>query len=259
MRTRKMAAGKRAYLLLVWIVLLAATIARPAAAQDFQPGDVGINLGMSALNQERINSVIRLTGKDYKSGSTPSPTRPRVSKFDSGYRAAPAVTQQVIKDFLSSLQPTSNETRMRKAQEILGRYNFVTFWRDVLRSQDFPAGDDMADALASYVLLHWGMANNRMLEEYDKVSYRAVRDQIHSVMAATPAFASMSDADRQSFAETMMIRFAFLYSNFLNASGANDKALARRLSDEAHQWFLKRFRMNLRDLDLTRDGLVARK
>lgn len=253
--TRKMAAGRQAYLFPVWIALLAATLARPAAAQDYwNPGQAYIEIATSNLNWLQLSQLLLLDKPD----SASSRTRSRISKFDSRYRADAAVTQRVINEYFSSMRSVLNEQTIREAREYLERENFVTTWRTTIRKAGLAGGDDMADALASFILLNWEMANNRMRDDHDNVAYRAVRDQIHSFMASAPAFAKLSNADRQGLAETMMINFVFQLGAMSHAIQSNDKDLERRMGDTAQQRFQKEFGMNLRDLEVTRNGLAAR-
>ena len=253
MRTRKMAAGRQAYLLSVLIVLLGATLARPAAAQDFNPGQMYFEMGMSNLRNEVLFSPLYVGAKR---GSAPSPTRPPASKFDSRYRADPAVTRRIINEYLSFVRSVTNEQTMRKMQEDLGRFNFVTVWRNIVRSAGLEVGE-VADAMTSYLMLNWEMANDQVRKD-NTAFFPAVREQIRGGLATSPAFAKLSDADKQGFAETMMINFVVQQSVITHAVQSNDKDLERRLGDAAQQRFQKEFDMNLRNLDLTRNGLVAR-
>jgi hypothetical protein len=240
---------------------LTAASTLPAAAQDYDPGAWAIDLSQNLMMNEMLSNAHPTTPSQRQSFAQaltrPVPVARTLSDFDSRYRSDPAVTRRVVAEYLSWVRSTAGEQAMREVQQDLTRYNFVRLWGDLVRSEGLATGD-MADAFAGYLLLNWAMANNRIRDDF-AAAVPGVRSQIRSAMAASPAFSSLSNADRQGLAETLMINFIIQHAWIQQAARTGDAALERRVGDAAQQRFANEFGMNLRAMQLTRQGFIARR
>jgi hypothetical protein len=242
--------------------VLTAMLTLSAAAQEFtyNPGAWAVDLSQNLMRNQSIASLTtpRSGGRSLAASLTqPTPVAPANANFDSRYRSDPAVTRRVIADYLSFVRANAGEEAMRDLQRQLAQHNFVAAWSDAVRGEGLRPGN-MEDALVAYMLLNWGMANNRMSDDVTTAA-PAVRAQIRNAMAASASFASLSSADRQGFAETLMLNFVVQHAMIQHAMRTGDAGLQRRLGDAAQQRFMNEFGVNLRAMQITRQGFVARR
>lgn len=118
--------------------------------------------------------------------------------------------------------------------------------------------DNIADAVALYVMEAWEISNDQVMAP-DRARAQAVRQQMVRVIGAAPVITRASDADKQDFAEDMIIQAAMLSSAYATAKQTGDAAQVRAVSDAADKGARNALGMNLRTLAMTPAGLRAKR
>lgn len=180
---------------------------------------------------------------------------PAANRVSTTYRSSPAITAQVKRQYVDFISRTVNPQAASQYKTVLNRNDPVRNWARLTVSDGFRPGDT-ADALASYWILNWMIANG---ETQTNPAYgRAVKQQVRGVMASNPAFARLNEAQRQEMAEVLMLNFLTQHAGYLEAHKRRDQALLRRLGDAATTRFRNEMGVDLRRLELTDRGFVRR-
>ena len=187
--------------------------ASPAASQMFSAGGgIASQIAMTNLMwQPHRQSVSAAIGKSVKP-RVASPAKSAVEanasrapgQRSTGYRSSPQVSDRVKSQYVAFITSTLGSSAGSQYQAVLDRGNHVTNWAQLVSSDGFRPGD-VADALASYWILNWMIANGRTTAE--PAYGRAVVDQVRLGMTADAAFARLTDAQRQEMAEALMLTF----------------------------------------------------
>ena len=113
--------------------------------------------------------------------------------------------------------------------------------------------DNMADAYTVYWLSAWLAANGR-IEDNSRAQAQAIKRQAANALLAVPAVAAAGNAEKQEFAEAMLIQAAMIDSSMQQAKG-NPKQLAAIA--KAVRQGAKASGLDLDAMNLTEDGFVA--
>ena len=113
---------------------------------------------------------------------------------------------------------------------------------------------NVADAYALWWVLAWS-AGNQVESPSDAPTYQAVRAQARAAFAATPGLAGRSDAEKQQFAEAMIVQAMILDS--ANDEVRGDPAQMRTLADQAKRG-AREMGLDLVTMVLTKDGFRPR-
>lgn len=237
---------RRALLLLLWG-------AAPAAAQDMPtvlPNDYVLN---DILNQQRVEAS---TGRPIARPGTTTrrPALTAQAAATTGYRASPAVSARVRQQFTASMRGVVGDQGSRQLADALSAGDPVRNWLQLV-SGDGLRGGDAADALASYWILNWVVANDA---DSDRSQALAVREQVRSVLVANPAFTRLTEPQRQEMAETLILNFLVQHAAYGEAVRRGDRDLKARLGAAATTRFRNEMGMDLRRLQLTAAGFRPR-
>ena len=124
---------------------------------------------------------------------------------------------------------------------------------DLIVGEDGLHPGDMADAVTSYWILNWVMANGA---DSTGGQAQAVRRQVRRMIAANPGYGRLKEAERQEISEVLMLNFLIQHAAYTDAMARGDHATARRLGDAAVTRFQKEMGVDLRRLKLTDSGFV---
>lgn len=210
------------------------------------------------LLQPAIDSAKR-AARGGTAAPTRKPARARASALPAvaatGYRAAPAVTARVKRQFVTWLKSSTraDAAQARAIEQQLLSTDFVRQWSAAVREDGLRAGD-AADALGAYWLLNWMIANGRASNTGAEA--RAVRDQCRTLLVANPQFAALTDAQRQEMAEIWMLNFLLHAAAYSQAMSSKDAAMLDRLGDAATTRFRNEMGVDLRRLEVTSTGFV---
>lgn len=114
--------------------------------------------------------------------------------------------------------------------------------------------DDVADAIALYVMEAWEIANQNVLQP-DRARAQAVRRQMVRAIASTPQLAASGDAAKQELAESMIVHAALLSSGYAQARNEGNQPIMDAVSDAAHKGAQASLGLDLRSMTLTPAGL----
>lgn len=114
--------------------------------------------------------------------------------------------------------------------------------------------DDLADAIAIYVMDSWEASNGQQLKP-DRERAQAVRRQMVRAILSTPEMAAASDATKQELAESMLVQTALVGSAYLTAVQQGDAAVIAAVSDAARKGAQATLGIDLRQMTITNAGL----
>lgn len=114
---------------------------------------------------------------------------------------------------------------------------------------------NVADAYALWWIIVWAAANNQESPS-DAATYQAVQRQARTAFGATTDFGQTSDADRQQFAEALMVQAALLDTTSDSVQG---DAASMKLVAAAARKGAESMGLNLDTMVLTSEGFRPRK
>lgn len=171
------------------------------------------------------------------------------------YARDAAVSAQVQAEFVRGLERRLNGAQVEAIARNLRGSDPVVRWAGMV-SADGLRGGDLADALASYWVLNWAMANGG---ESSPATLQAVREQVRWAVANRPALAKLTDAEKQAMAEAAMLNFIYEVTGYLQARQAGNEAVLGRIAQGAELRFRREMAVDLQSLMLTSKGLEAKR
>ncbi len=213
------------------------------------------------------NSIALPTRRAYAAGAGPAGVGPAyraqppaapagpVPGASTAYAPSPAVRDRVRGQFVSFIRQSSGD---RAAVDIAGelqRKDYLQLWAAHMAPFGMRLGD-VADAMAAYWLANWMMANG--VDNASAEKARAVREQVRFTLLSKPAFAQMSDAQKQEMAEIFIYNQVLQDANYVTAAKRGDHALMQKIGDASVARFRNEMHLDLRQLALTDQGFVAR-
>jgi hypothetical protein len=238
----------------VAILALLTTLASPAAAQDM-PTVLPNNYVLSdILNSQRIDTAIgpRRAQARAPARSTRKAGNPPTTRAVTSYRPSPAVSARVRRQFVAAMAGKIGAAKARPLAAAIEHTDPVTNWSQLVAADGLRTGD-MADALTSYWVLNWVMANNA---DSNRAQVLAVREQVRTILAANPRHAALGEAQRQEMSETFILNFLVQHAAYTDALKRGDRAIQRRLGDAAAARFRDEMGVDLRRLRLGDTGFV---
>jgi hypothetical protein len=256
------------------LVLLAALIASPAAAQDIMSG--GINQSWTS-SQLLLNSEKKAWAApecmDPARWSTACPNPRPTPKTRERQLVVPSTPATSAVDQAGLRFRPSAEQRKRNFEQMLAKSRAsdpitAALVKEITKvdviglvgEQMAPLGlrtDDVADALTVYVNDSWEVANDQVMPP-DRARIQALRKQMAQAIATTPALSRTTDEGKQELAESMLVYGSMFTSAFQQAKAAGYKTLSTSLSDAAHSDALETLGIDLRKYAMTETGLRAR-
>ncbi len=173
------------------------------------------------------------------------------SRFDFSFTPNRARTQRNLRNFVDRTSDASARAEMQRLIET--QPNII----DEIRAMFSPIGIDthnVADAYTVWAINNWLVAEQRD-EDPDQVTVNAVRQQVRGAIAATPDFVSTSDAQRQEYAEALLLQ-AIIMADAFTAAQSNPGQL-NQLSAAARST-LRGNGLDPALMTLTREGFVPR-
>ena len=176
----------------------------------------------------------------------------QAAAVDFRYRYSPARTKQNLRSFVAR---APNPAARGELEQMFAAQPTLM---DDIRASIGPYGLDthnVADAYAMWWMNAWLVANKRD-EVPDAATVEAVKRQVRKAFAATPDFAKTSDAERQEYAEALLLQASMLGSAFEQTK--NDPRMLDQLAEAARQG-AKASGIDLSKMSLTQSGFVPRK
>ena len=167
------------------------------------------------------------------------------------FKSDATVSAQVRAIFLLSLERRLNGAASDAIARNMRLNDPMVQWSAMVGDQGMRAGD-LADALASYWVLNWAMANGG---ESSGTAMQAVREQIRWAVANTPNLRQLTDAQKQAMAEEAMLNFVYEVKGYQQARQAGNGTMLGRFADGAERRFRAEMAVDLRSLTMTEHGL----
>lgn len=239
---------------------IASMLAPPAAAQDFYIPPLIDNVGMGniaigAAAQAHAEQTMNKRGQDNVrgfNGDIPSTTPNLTANVDVLYRPSPARTQQNLRSFIAKTSDPA--ARANLEQMFAAQPSLMDDINSAMRGYGFDPLNT-ADAYAAWWINVWGISQKLNIEP-DAATVAAVKQQARNAFAATPDFAKTSDAERQEYAEALLLQAAMLGSAYEQMKG--DPGQLQQLAEAARQG-AKASGLDLSNMTLTPNGFVPRK
>jgi hypothetical protein len=204
--------------------------------------DVQYQARVSSLN---ANVVQEIDGSDLQ-------TNRSESSVATTYRSSPTRTQQNLRNFVARTPDPAARTNLE--QMIAAQPGIMDEISAGARSFGFDP-HNVADAYAMWWMNAWLVANKRD-EVPDNGTIAMVKSQVRNAFAATPDFAKTSDAERQEYAEALLLQATMLGSAF--EQWKNDPKMLDQLADAARKG-AEASGLDLSKMTLTPNGFVPRK
>lgn len=236
---------------LPWLAVAAAIGASspaPTLAQDgaFDMGALTATLSTDHVTQaERARSI-----NDQIFNPPPSPVPATCAEFT--YRYDRARTRQNLRNFVARTPVEAGRAELER--QLAAQPGLMDEISTAARSFGFDP-HNVADAYAMWWMNAWLVANKRD-EVPDAATVEAVKRQARQAFAATPDFTATSDAERQEYAEALLLQASMLGSAFEQMKG--DPRMLDQLAEVARQG-AKASGIDLSRMILTGDGFVPRK
>ncbi len=166
-----------------------------------------------------------------------------------------AVSARVQMAFVRGLERRLNGAQAEAIARNLRDNDPVARWAAMVSGDGLHTGD-LADALASYWVLNWAMANGG---ESSPETMQAVREQVRWAVANQPSLRKLKDAEKQAMAEEAMLNFVYEVTGYLQARQAGNDVMLGRFAAGAEMRFQREMAVDLRSLMLTSKGLEAKR
>lgn len=236
---------------LPWLAVAAAIGASspaPTLAQDgaFNMGELTAILSTDHVTQaERARSI-----NDQIFNPPASPVPATGAEFT--YRYDRARTRQNLRNFVARTPVEAGRAELER--QLAAQPGLMDEISTAARSFGFDP-HNVADAYAMWWMNAWLVASKRD-EVPDAATVEAVKRQVRKAFAATPEFAASGDAERQEYAEGLLLQATMLGSAF--EQWKNDPKMLDQLAEAARQG-AKASGIDLSKMSLTQSGFVPRK
>jgi hypothetical protein len=237
----------------IWLALIAATASSASAQYVYSPpvysplnaitSDVRYQGIVSSLNDNVNNQFVVQNDAE---AAAPAVNLTFTFKSDG------ARTRQNLRNFIARTPSPAGRAELEKI--IAAQPTIMSDIREGIKTYGYDA-HDVADAYAMWWIMAW-LASEVRMEEPDRAMAQNVARQVRSAFAATPDFANTTDAQRQEYAEALLLQ-AMILAELIKAAGDNPE-IAAQLPEIARQG-AKASGLDLRLMTLTPNGFVPRK
>jgi hypothetical protein len=168
------------------------------------------------------------------------------------YQSDPARTQQNLRNFIARTPNPSARAELERM--IAAQPSIIGDIGEGIAIYGYDARD-VSDAYAMWWIMVW-LASEVSLKEPDREMAQNVSRQVRAAFAATPEFENTDDAQRQEYAEALLLQ-AMILAELIKAADANPE-VAAQLPAIARKG-AKASGIDLSLMKLTQDGFVPRK
>lgn len=237
------------------LVLVVATLGCDvsAAAQDawFNPA-ITASIARTDILGLHLREIEAQSGELLRSPEDiPAPRPNELAAF--GFRSDSARTKRNLAQFVAKSRE-QNPAAAAELERNLASVDIVGEAGKGMRAMGLDP-HNIADAYALWWVLAWS-AGNQTESPSDAPTYQAVQAQARAAFTATPGLAERSDAEKQQFAEAMIVQAMILDS--ANDAVRGDPAQMKALADQAKRG-AKEMGLDLSTMVLTSDGFRPRK
>lgn len=165
------------------------------------------------------------------------------------YAITPALKRQALAEFIGRIRQ-KNPGVASTVQRAFGQHDYARIFDSLVRG-DGLAGNDLANSMAAYTILGWGIANGN-LREPSRASVRAVRAQVAAALAGDPNLTA--PGRRAKLGEEFKILLVTLHSGL---QSVQREGRLREFSGDVAQMLRAQSGRDPRSVRLTDDGIVA--
>lgn len=227
-------------------------LAAPAMAQDMPTVLPNSYVLSDILNKQRVDAAIDPGPRDTQSAG-PSTRREAPVNVITTYKPSRQVSARVRRQYAEWMSGLAGIDGGRRIAAAMRDRDPVRSWAKIVGDDGLHPGD-MADAVTGYWILNWVMANGA---DSTGGQAQAVRRQVRRMMAASPGYGRLKEAERQEISEVLMLNFLIQHAAYTDALARGDRATARRLGDAAVSRFQREMGVDLRRLELTDGGFTG--
>lgn len=169
----------------------------------------------------------------------------------------PEVTAALAESMADTLSASLAEGHGRQdLVDLIRSGELQTVFAQLLEPYGF-SGSDMADVLASHLIMSWQIANDHP-EDGPRQGVLAVRDEMRESLARAAWLPGLLDAEKQAFSETLVVGTMLIVARYFRGKETGDQTVVAMAAQDARDMVLGYGGPDLRGLVLTGAGLVAR-
>lgn len=239
------------------VAMLVVCLATPAAAQmdwmtpHLQSIEFGRQLDQIVeASQGYPNSAEEQETRQSSPNPAPRP-QTQATQADFSFTSSPARTQTNLRNFVSRTPDAAARADLQRM--VTAQPTIIAEVGEVLRGCGFDPYN-MADAYAVWLITAW-----QVYEQQDReptsAEIEAVKRQVRQALTQTPGMLEAGDAERQEFAEALILQAIILTSGFEQLQG--DQAMLDQFAQATLQGALNSG-VDLRRMALTDNGFEAR-
>ena len=233
---------------LVSALLLGASVAVKAQDYPLSPIQMPSALDFNAMSQMGVVYGSEVSEQVMLEPQTRVAASPSANFVHSGKRSSKNLAQFVAKSRQQNPAAAADLERTFASMDIIAEAG------KGMRAMGLDP-HNVADAYALWWVLAWS-AGNQQESPSDAPTYQAVQAQARAAFASTPGLAGRSDAEKQQFAEAMIVQAMILDS--ANDAVRGNPAQMKTLADQAKRG-AKEMGLDLSTMVLTSDGFRPRK
>jgi hypothetical protein len=212
---------------------------------------------LMALNNIRFNPVVNATIERGQKKDSPKPTRgTEYITNDVNVRYIPSLSrrQKNLSNFVNKTRAV-DPAGAAKMEQLFASTDIIQAMGNAIAPYGLRV-DNVADTYAVYWISAWEAAHGIIGSQGSPAKAQAVRDQVIRGIAATQAFASATDAQKQEYAEALLVQAALISATAEAAAG--DSAQLRAVGDAVRKG-AKASGLDLDAMTLTEDGFKPAK
>ena len=234
--------------------LIGIAVSASASAASAQTLDFGstfyigsTTMNMSNIHADAVNDQVESVVSDPQGEAAMPPT-----SVDLSFISSPKRSKANLAYFVSQVR-AKNADEADNLEQMFSSVDVIGLTGEAMRGVGLDP-QNLADVYAIWWVIAWSAANG-VESTNDASTYRAVQEQARAAFANLAGFSAASEADRQQFAETLMVQAGILDSANDEARGnaANSKIVAEAARRGAGEMGL-----NLDTMVLTREGFRPR-
>lgn len=176
------------------------------------------------------------------------------AEFDTSYTPSASVTYRVKRSFLDGVFRSAGADARTAFRERFEEKSHELIWQELVEPYGMQLGN-VADALASYWMLNWMVANAAFTVD---IPPGPVRRQLQQALSVDRTFRALNNDQRQVMAERLMLDFLVLHAAMSTALRNQDVATLQGLAREAVVTFSQQYGVDLLALEPGADGLAPR-
>lgn len=204
-----------------------------------------------------VNAAIGQSARYAAGLRAPAPAAPTSGQAPArlDFTISPAVMRDTNDRILQTLSKASPGQDLAPLRQALDAGTLQAEFARLLGTAGFSA-TNLADVLTGYLVISWEVVNGEDSRSHAP-GYTVVRDRLGASLAASPAVARMTDADKQRAAETMAVLAMLAAVSRDGLSRSGDAGRLQQLQEGVREAAL-RFGVDLSRLAFTDGGFVPR-